>query len=461
MKICPKCGCENTDKARFCNECGAALMESLAEPEKEKTHGGSGEEITTKDDTEETSNEKTIKAAEDLNFDVQKEEETESGNESRKKSRKKPVIAVIGVLAAVLIVFALIRVSSTPKLEKIAVKYDGSTEAGTILDEKNEGFTVTGTYSDDTTEKMTDWTIEDPQTLQMDQTVTVTITCEGLSTDLEISCSTSELTGIRASYSGKTEAGTKIDADNAGIVVIASYKNGDEEYVGDWEIENPGTLNADETSSYTVTYEGMSAEFSVKCTTSVCTGISAVYSGDTEEGTKIDAGDSDVSVTAEYKDGTKKRVYDWTVKKAVTLEAGETSKLEIEYEDQSCTLEIKCTSETPEDFKDSCESISYDNLARNPDDYLMKRIKFYGRVVQVVEGSSGSLVLRVNVTNDGYGYYDDTVYVYYTYKTGESHILEDDMINMYGYSGGLYTYETVMGNNITIPLLYAEYIDVQ
>lgn len=76
-----------------------------------------------------------------------------------------------------------------------------------------------------------------------------------------------------------------------------------------------------------------------------------------------------------------------------------------------------------------------------------------------MEDSSG-VVLRVNVTQGDYGIWDDTVMVVYEPEEDASRILEDDIVTMYGISSGLCTYTSVMGAEITIPSMLAEYIDV-
>ncbi len=40
----------------------------------------------------------------------------------------------------------------------------------------------------------------------------------------------------------------------------------------------------------------------------------------------------------------------------------------------------------------------------------------------------------------------------------EAGILEDDKITFYGTYGGLYTYTTVLGDSLTIPSIYVEYL---
>ena len=95
------------------------------------------------------------------------------------------------------------------------------------------------------------------------------------------------------------------------------------------------------------------------------------------------------------------------------------------------------------------ESISYDNLARNPDDYEGKMVKGSGNVLQVMDGDN-EVDLRIGTSSDGY---DDVVLAYYDPQIVDSRILEDDHVTYYGQSLGLYTYESTMGADITIPLI--------
>lgn len=128
--------------------------------------------------------------------------------------------------------------------------------------------------------------------------------------------------------------------------------------------------------------------------------------------------------------------------------------------------QAKKDKETKQNFIDSCKEYSYKEIARNPKDYEGKPAKFRGQVIQVQE-SGDDIVLRVNVTYEAFEYLDDgiwndTVYVEYTRKSeSESRILEKDIINMYGTLNGTKTYETVMGNDMTIPYFQANYIEIE
>lgn len=135
---------------------------------------------------------------------------------------------------------------------------------------------------------------------------------------------------------------------------------------------------------------------------------------------------------------------------------------------QSCTVcgaELK-TEEfilSPEEieaqYKAQCTSYSYETIARDPDNYIDTYCKYTGEVVQVLEDGS-DVQMRVNITPTSYGY-TDTIFVFYTRKDGESRLLEDDIITIYGTNQGTISYESIFGATITIPQVDAEYIDLQ
>lgn len=108
-------------------------------------------------------------------------------------------------------------------------------------------------------------------------------------------------------------------------------------------------------------------------------------------------------------------------------------------------------------YKAECASVSYDEVARNPDQYDGAKVKFTGEVIQVME-DSGLYTLRVDVTKTSWGY-DDTVLVHYVASDGAPRILEDDVITLYGTMGGMTSYESVMGATITLPVMYAQYVE--
>ena len=152
---------------------------------------------------------------------------------------------------------------------------------------------------------------------------------------------------------------------------------------------------------------------------------------------------------------------EWVVtKNATSTSAGEKS--------QACTVcgQVLSTEEftlTPEQieaqYKASCTAYSYETIARDPDAYKDTYGKYTGEIIQVLE-TGNELQLRVNITRDSYGWYSDTIFVFYTRKDGESRLLENDIITLYGKNAGTISYESIFGATITIPCVYAEYIDL-
>lgn len=98
--------------------------------------------------------------------------------------------------------------------------------------------------------------------------------------------------------------------------------------------------------------------------------------------------------------------------------------------------------------------ITYDQLARTPDDYIGEKVKFNGKVVQVMEGD-GTTQLRIAVNDD----YDTILFAQFDSTIVKERVLEDDMITVMGLSSGLLTYESTMGGNISIPGMLVEKIE--
>ena len=99
---------------------------------------------------------------------------------------------------------------------------------------------------------------------------------------------------------------------------------------------------------------------------------------------------------------------------------------------------------------------SYDQLARTPDTYKGAKVKFSGKVLQAQEDSDSDLGAMILTVNSNY----DNVYVIYTLSDLNFRVLDDDNVTIYGTAQGMYSYETVRGNTLTIPLLYADYVEL-
>ena len=90
--------------------------------------------------------------------------------------------------------------------------------------------------------------------------------------------------------------------------------------------------------------------------------------------------------------------------------------------------------------------ISYDEIARHPNDYDGELLTFSGEVAQVIEGD-GMTELRIAVDGD----YDDIIYGIYDNRILDSRLLENDKIQFYGESCGIISYQSTLGETISIP----------
>lgn len=103
--------------------------------------------------------------------------------------------------------------------------------------------------------------------------------------------------------------------------------------------------------------------------------------------------------------------------------------------------------------------LDFKAISRDPDNYKGKNYSFSGKVLQVLEEASDNLTF-VAMRIATKGNYDDVVYVTYIRENGESRILEDDKVTVYGTCMGLYTYETVIGGTVTLPEFMATTVTV-
>ena len=129
------------------------------------------------------------------------------------------------------------------------------------------------------------------------------------------------------------------------------------------------------------------------------------------------------------------------------------------YDEYMTTWNNKLNAIDEKVYKNSCNSYSYKDVLRNPDDYEGKNAYWFGVISQKV--SSTQYRVGVDCTKykyiDGYSC-DNTIYVFYY---GNQNLIEDDVIKLWGTMDGTVTYTAVLGNSITIPSFNAKYITLQ
>lgn len=140
----------------------------------------------------------------------------------------------------------------------------------------------------------------------------------------------------------------------------------------------------------------------------------------------------------------------------------EKKEAELKAEREKKEAEEKAKKEAEEKAKKEEEAkgydtgITYDELARNPDNNKGKKVTFTGKVIQVIRGD-GEDQFRVSVKDD----YNKVIFVTYTPKDGENKILENDKVVIRGVSVGEISYTSTMGGKISIPGIEAHSIEVK
>lgn len=98
--------------------------------------------------------------------------------------------------------------------------------------------------------------------------------------------------------------------------------------------------------------------------------------------------------------------------------------------------------------------ITYDQLARTPDQFKGEKVKLKGKVVQVMEGT-GKTQIRLAVGSN----YDTILFGEFDTSIVTSRVLENDVVTVMGTSTGILTYKSTMGGNISIPGVSIEKIE--
>ncbi|MDG9733443.1 hypothetical protein ACODRO_03240 [Leuconostoc pseudomesenteroides] len=101
--------------------------------------------------------------------------------------------------------------------------------------------------------------------------------------------------------------------------------------------------------------------------------------------------------------------------------------------------------------------ITYEQVARTPDDYEGKKVQFTGKVIQVIEDKSETQI-RLAVDGDS----DNIILVGFDPDIlNGSRVLEDDLVTVSGTSVGTVSYKSTMGGKITVPAMAAKILNDQ
>ncbi len=109
---------------------------------------------------------------------------------------------------------------------------------------------------------------------------------------------------------------------------------------------------------------------------------------------------------------------------------------------------------TESEYKAACKTVTYEDIARPKDCLKGELVSFTGEIIQATSGT-----YRMNITKSDFGLYSDTIMFTINESKLNENILEDDIVTIWGESEGPYTYEAVLGNEITVPKIKVAYIE--
>lgn len=156
-------------------------------------------------------------------------------------------------------------------------------------------------------------------------------------------------------------------------------------------------------------------------------------------------------------DSTKESQSTMTSKEKASSEAVEASKAKADA-DQAAKDKAEADAAAAAKAKEEADAknpatyptLTYDEMARNGNKHKGEKLQITGKVIQVTDGDDGTATLRVATNGD----YDDVYLAQIDSSEWENHrLLEDDQVTLYGKVYGLYTYESTMGGNITVPAI--------
>ena len=108
-------------------------------------------------------------------------------------------------------------------------------------------------------------------------------------------------------------------------------------------------------------------------------------------------------------------------------------------------------------FKEQCQTVTYEDVARRPDYFKGRPIKIVGKVLQVIDHDEIQVDYRIGTGR----YQRDSFYLGYDRPKGETRVLKDDTITAWGICRGLFTYDNHYWSKVTIPGMMGYYIEIE
>lgn len=142
-------------------------------------------------------------------------------------------------------------------------------------------------------------------------------------------------------------------------------------------------------------------------------------------------------------------------------EADKRAEAAVKAAEEKATAEAqaKAQAEAEAKLKDPANyrtDITYNQLAQTPDAYYSELIALSGRVIQVMQGEASSQLLVAVDDREG-----AVIFLEYQSNIIESGISENDLIKFYGMAAGTISYDSTLGETITIPAAFVNMLELQ
>lgn len=119
------------------------------------------------------------------------------------------------------------------------------------------------------------------------------------------------------------------------------------------------------------------------------------------------------------------------------------------------------SSMSEEEYKKSCKEISWKDLCRNPDNYKGNLVKVQVKIQQILRNKTWR---AYSDSNSDYLYMDDEYYLTDKRESGDTKILEDDIVIVYGeFDGVKDILRVITGTTSELPAInvrYAELVEI-
>jgi hypothetical protein len=109
-----------------------------------------------------------------------------------------------------------------------------------------------------------------------------------------------------------------------------------------------------------------------------------------------------------------------------------------------------------QDLIATAQTIDYDQLNKCPECHTGEKVKYTGQIFQIQEDPLGGGIMLLSVTDEGYGFWTDEIWVNYK---GSVESAEEDVLTVYGTVKGSKSYETQIGGERYVPEIDAGVIE--